>query len=74
MSLINDVVIRQSMKELFDKTGKKMSVHTRIKNGVVEVIINRSCQECTSFHEIGDGTLVCSKCTYLKNWLERGKV
>ena len=68
-----EVRILQSMPNIYDHLGNEMSVHYRIVNGVVEVIINRSCQKCESFHSIGGGDEVCNKCTYLKNWVERGK-
>jgi len=65
----------QSMPKLFDKTGKEMSIHFRMNNKSkeFEVIVNRSCKKCLNFHKISGGTEICTKCTYLKNWLELGK-
>lgn len=72
MSLPIQVDVINSSKKIFDDYGYKLSIHIRMKDNVIEVIINRSCQECKEFHKIGDGTWICSKCTYKKNWLKDG--
>lgn len=57
---------------LYDNTNYPVTVHTREKDGRTEIIINRSCQTCRDFHQIGDGTYICNKCTYQQGWLELG--
>ena len=66
------VQIHQSMKNLYDHVGNEMTVHYRIEDEIVKVIINRSCQECKTFGKLGDGELICTECHYAKDWLNRG--
>lgn len=64
--------IHKSMNNLFDKAGNLMSTHIRhFSDGTFEVIINRSCEECIDFRSFGNET-ICSKCSYVKGWLEDG--
>jgi len=66
----------QSMPQLYDKHGHKMSVHFRINHVTkeFEVIINRSCNKCKNFKDIlGETKLICIKCKYQKDWLSDGK-
>ena len=59
------------MNILYDKYGNRLSIHTRIKNGIIEVIVNRSCDECKYFTK---GVVdICKECHYQKGWLEKGK-
>lgn len=67
------IEIRQSMEQLYDEFGFKMSVHHRRKGETIEVIINRSCKECTEFRTIPSGSEICIFCKYIKDWLELGK-
>ena len=64
----------KSFEKIYDRFGQEMNVHIREKDGQVQIIINRSCQECKKFGEIGDGTLICKKCHYQKDWLNRGMI
>ena len=66
----------QSMSQLYDKHGHKMSIHFRMDkaNNEFQVIVNRSCPTCKEFGKLSDGTEICNKCHYLKNWLELGKI
>ena len=66
------VQIHQSMKNIYDQNGNEMSVHYRVEDGAVKVIINRSCNECKTFGKLGDGELICTECHYTKDWLNRG--
>lgn len=67
-----EVQVLQSMPKLLDEHGNEMTIHYRIYNGKVQILVNRSCQECKEFGKIGDGTLICKKCTYQKDWLKKG--
>lgn len=63
----------QSMDKIFDEHGNEMSVHTRrTPEHDVEVIINRSCRVCYKFHDTPSLGLICSKCSYIKNWVKMG--
>lgn len=71
-----EVLIFQSMKQLYDKHDNEMSIHYRMRDGKFEIIVNRSCQECKEFGFIpkinGDKIWLCKKCTYSKDWLRLG--
>lgn len=67
-----EVQVLNSMPKIFDGSGNEMSIHYRIWNGIVQIIVNRSCQDCEEFGKIGDNTLICKKCTYQKDWVRLG--
>ena len=65
----------QSSRKNYDNNGKEQSIHFRMNNKTneFEIIVNRSCIKCLNFKKTKGGTEICTKCTYLKNWLELGK-
>lgn len=67
-----EIEILQSMPKLLDECGNEMNIHYRIKDEKLQILVNRSCKKCTEFFPIGDGSLICKKCSYHKFWLERG--
>lgn len=74
LTLVEGLQVRvfKSMDNLYDVTGARISVHLRqYSAGNVEVIINRSCDECKSFRKFGNQE-ICNKCSYAKGWLEDG--
>lgn len=72
---IKKIRLLQSTPKLFDKTGKELSVHFRVNKieKQLEIIINRSCKKCLNFKTIGGGGQFCTRCAYVKDWLNKGK-
>ena len=58
--------------KIFDADGYELSLHTRMTETGMDVIINRSCESCDYFAVIGNGVEICKKCKYEKNWLQKG--
>lgn len=72
---IKKVRLFQSSKKIFDSTGKQLSVHFRMnkEKEQIEIVINRSCNKCLNFKKTVGGMDICTKCTYVKDWLNKGK-
>ena len=72
---IEKIRLFQSSPKIFDKNGKELSVHFRVNKieNQLEIVINRSCNKCLNFKKINGDIEICTKCKYIKGWMDKGK-